>query len=104
MKGPNRAGWGTTVGSFALGAAAGSAAALLLAPASGKVLRKRMGLKLKSIERTAEQKLVRARKLLARKAGAFRETAAERLEDSREWLIHRVGNHRQPIPRRVAHH
>lgn len=106
MKAMNRRGWGKAVGGFALGAAAGSTAALLFAPASGKATRKRMVLQLKSIERKAEQRILRAKKLLTRKAGLLRDNAVGKLEDTREWLEDRLGNHnhRQPAPRRLAHH
>lgn len=103
MKGMNRAGWGKAVGTFAWGAAAGSAVALLFTPASGKALRKRLDLKFKSLERTAEQKIARVKKMLVRKAGILRETAEGKLEDTREWLVARAGNHRPPAPRRVMH-
>ena len=100
MKGPNRAGWGKAVGGFALGAAAGSTVALLFAPASGKITRKHLAMSVKSAQRAAGQKILRAKKLLAKKADYLRGTASEKFEDTRDWLAQRM-NHRQPAPRRV---
>lgn len=100
MKGSKPAGWAKAVGTFALGAAAGSTAALLFAPASGKATRKRLTMQLKSVKRVTGQKILRAKKLLARKAEHLRGTATEKFEESRDWLAQRM-NHRQPAPRRV---
>ena len=96
MKGNSR--WsqlGQTAGSFAIGAAAGSVLALLFAPASGQVVRKRIGHQLKQTE-----------KLLAKKAVALREAAMDKLGETREWFVGRVrnGNGKHPLPRRVPHH
>ena len=104
MKGPNRPKWGKAAGTFALGAAAGSTLAFLFAPASGKATRKRIGMQIQSLGRTTEQKLLRAKKLLARKAVTLRASATERLEDTRDWVTQQMGNHRQPVPRRVPAH
>ncbi|MBI3332479.1 MAG: YtxH domain-containing protein [Candidatus Omnitrophica bacterium] len=86
---------GQTAGSFAAGAAAGSILALLFAPASGRVTRKRIGHQLKQAE-----------KLVAKKASVLREAAMEKLGDTRDWLVERVrnGNGKHPLPRRVMHH
>lgn len=55
---------GRTIGTFALGAALGSIVALLYAPASGTVTRKRLKMKLKAVGKSAvELKTVAARKI-----------------------------------------
>lgn len=98
--------WGQTAGVFALGATAGSAAALLLAPASGRATRKKLISKFRSMERTAARGLQQSKKLLTKKAAGWKDATVERLGDTREWLMERIpsGNSRHhPMPRRVAH-
>lgn len=90
MKPIQRAKWGKTAGAFALGAAAGSTLALLYAPTSGRVTRKKIG-----------QGVSRAQKVLARKAELLKDAATEKLTDTKEWLVTRIGNGRHPAPRRV---
>ena len=51
----NRA--GQNLGLFTLGATAGSILALLCAPASGRVTRKRIGMKFRSLERPTGRQL-----------------------------------------------
>ena len=103
MKPNQRAQWGKTAGIFALGAAAGSVIALLYAPASGRTTRKKIGMKFKSLQRSTAQQVLRAKKVLARKAGTLQRAATEKLEDTREWLVERMSNgkHPHPAPRRV---
>ena len=106
MKGNRNIKWGRTAGAFALGATAGSAVALLLAPASGQATRKRLVSKFRSVERSASRQFQQSKKLLAKKAGLLKNAAVERIGDTREWLIERMptsnGRH-HPMPRRVAH-
>lgn len=105
MKQIRRAKFAKTAGAFALGAAAGSIIALLYAPASGAVTRRRIGMKMRSLKTVAARKVVLARKTLAKKAGVLREAAAERLGHTREWLVDRVtasGNGKHPA-HRAAH-
>lgn len=107
MKGNQKLKWGQAAGVFALGATAGSAAALLLAPASGRTTRKKIASKFRVMGRTAARGLQQSKKLLAKKAGVLKEATVERLGDTREWLMERIpnGNSRHhPMPRRVAAH
>ena len=73
---------------FALGAATGSVIGLLLAPAPGRVTRKRLVTQFRNARRRTTQKLER------------------QLHDAREWLVERVmnGYSRRPLRRRIAHH
>lgn len=106
MKGNRNKGWQKTAGAFALGATAGSAVALFLAPASGQIIRKRLVSKFRSMERSASRQLQQSRKLLTKKAAFLKKAAVEKIGGTREWLLERVpnGNGRQhPMPRRVAH-
>ena len=94
-----------TVGTFAAGATLGSVLGLLFAPASGKVLRKRIGMKVRTFEHTAQRNIKQAKKLLARKADNLREAAAEKLGQSREWITERLASNNNKHPsRRLAHH
>ena len=95
-------------GTFALGATAGSALALLLAPTSGKVLRKQIGTGFKSVGRSTAKRIQQTRKVLIRKADHIREAALEKLGDTREWLMEKVSNgngrHHVAPARRLARH
>ena len=82
-------GLGQTVGTFALGAAAGSIIALLFAPASGRVTRRRISLKVRAMRRQAIVQVARTQKLLARKADYLREATSEKLHDAKEWVADR---------------
>ena len=66
---------GRTLGTFALGAAAGSIVALLYAPASGTVTRKRLKMKFKAVQKSA---LV------------LKDAAAQRLGSARAWVTERL--------------
>ena len=92
MKGNRNTGWRQAAGAFALGATAGSAAALLFAPASGRATRKRL-----------VSKLQQGQKLLAKKAGYLKDAAVERIGDTREWLVEHVPNGRHPAHRATRH-
>ncbi len=97
--------WVKTAGVFALGAAAGSAVALLTAPASGKVTRKRIGIKIRSLKNATGRQLKQAKKLLSRKADDLRGAAAEKFGHTREWLSERIAtNGNGKHARRVAAH
>ena len=87
---------GQYFGLFSLGAAVGSLAALLFAPAAGRATRKRIG-----------NQIRQTKKLLLKKADLLRETAAEKLGESREWLVERVVPHtggKNGYRRRAVHH
>lgn len=104
MKGNQLGRLGRNAGLFALGAAAGSVLALLFAPASGSVTRKRIGYKIRGMGRSTVRQLSRTQRVLAKKAGALKNAASEKLEDTREWLLERVasgnGKH-HALPRRA---
>lgn len=102
---PKKLGWVRDLGLFALGATAGSVAALFYAPASGRVTRKRIAMRFRSLERSAARGLNRTRKVLLRKVGNLREAAQEQLGHTREWLReHASTNGRRPLhERRLAH-
>ena len=104
MKGNRNPGWRRTLGAFAVGAAAGSATALLLAPASGRVTRKRIAGEFRSLGRSTARQIRQTRRLLVRKAGALKETAVERLGEGREWLLERVSNGNGKHSRRLVRH
>ncbi len=80
------------VGAFALGAAAGSAVALLTAPASGKVTRRRIGMKFKAIKNATGKQLKQAKKILSQRAEDLREAAAVKIGQSKEWLAERMAS------------
>ena len=89
---------------FALGAAAVSIVALLFAPASGKVTRRRIGLKIRAMRRQASQQIVTTKRLLARKASTLRRAATRRLQYARTWVTNHVTNgHSRRPARRVVH-
>ena len=89
-----------TVGAFALGATAGSVIALLFAPVSGKVTRRRLAMRLRNVQKEAARRLGQTRRALATRAEQVRETATEWIEDH---LPHRNGNGRHIIRRKVRH-
>lgn len=94
-------GRGRVLGAFVIGATAGSVLALLFAPASGRVTRKRIGLKLRAIQRDATRHLGHTQRLLARKAETLRVAASRKLSNAREWVAEHVANGH---PRRPVHH
>ena len=105
MKAKRNPAWPYAAGGFALGATAGSAAALLLAPGSGRATRKKLVTKFRSMGRSAARQLQQGQKLLVKKAEFLKDSAAERIGDTREWILEKIpsGNGRRPMPRRVAH-
>ena len=95
---PRRIGKGRTVLAFALGATAGSILALLYAPASGKVTRRRLVMRAQTARRAALRKLGTAQREFAHKAEEVRETATE-------WIAEHLPNgHARPGRRRVLRH
>ena len=105
MKGKRNLKLGHVAGAFALGATAGSAAALLLAPASGKITRKRIASKFRTMGRSANRGILQGKKMLAKKAVLLKDSAVERLGETREWLMERIpngnGKHAAVLPRRA---
>lgn len=99
---------GRSAGFFALGAAAGSAIALLFAPTSGRVLRKKLAGRARNLGRSTNRQIQQAKRMLLKRAGSLQRTAADKLEDTREWIVERMapnGNgKRHGLPRRTAHH
>ena len=102
MKGnrPSR-GFGRTLGAFALGATAGSIIALLYAPASGQMTRRRIGMRVRAWEHATARQLQQARRVVGRRARLLREAAVEKVDTIREGLLERVsnGNGRHPVHR-----
>ncbi len=95
-----------TLGVFTLGAAAGSIVALLYAPASGKVTRRRLTLQARALRQRAAKELNRTQRALARRAGDLRDATTQRLTHAREWVVDHVtnGHGRQTNRRRIARH
>lgn len=92
-------------GAFALGAAAGSIAALLYAPASGRVTRRRIGMKFRTLQHATGRKLGQAQRLLARKAQRLQRTAVRKLQNARTWMTdHVVNGHAKRAGRRALQH
>ena len=90
-----------TAAAFTFGAAAGSIVALLYAPASGRVTRKRIVMRVQNLKRTAARRLGQTQRVLASKAADVREAATEWIA---EHVPHRNGNGRHPIRHRTLRH
>ena len=88
-----------TVATFGLGAAVGSIIALLYAPASGTVTRRRLAMKARNLQRSAIRQLGQTKRVLVSKAADVREAATE-------WIAEHVphGNGRQTLRRRTLRH
>ena len=86
-----------TAGIFALGAALGSIIALLYAPASGKVTRRRLAMKARQLQREAARRLGETQRALVTRAEHVREAATE-------WIAEHVPNGRHPVRRRPIRH
>ena len=101
-----RGGMIRTVGSFALGATAGSLGALLFAPASGRVTRKRIGRQFRSLQHATNRQLAQTSRLIVKKADGLREAAVDQLNHAKEWVTYRMGNGhtRRATRQRAAHH
>jgi gas vesicle protein len=100
MKENRRRGGLRTFLAFTLGAAVGGIVALLYAPASGQVTRRRIALKIRTLRRDAVRRLGRTQRALATRALQVREAAGEWIADR---LPHRNGNGRHLVRRRVRH-
>ena len=98
--------WGQMFGTFTLGAVLGSLISLLYAPASGRVIRKRIGMKFRVLGQSTAKQIKQTKKLLAKKASLLREATTEKLGHTRDWLVERVsnGNGRRPHSRRIVRH
>ncbi|MBI4596808.1 MAG: YtxH domain-containing protein [Candidatus Omnitrophica bacterium] len=82
---------------FTIGAAAGSVVALLYAPASGKVTRKRIALRIRKIQNDAGRRLVQTRRALAHQAGRVSQAA-------RGWISNHLPHETNGRERRRVHH
>jgi gas vesicle protein len=84
---------------FTLGAAAGSIVALLYAPASGQVTRKRLAGRVRGLRREAVRRIGRTQRALVTQAEQVREAATE-------WIAEHVphSNGRHSIRRRALRH
>ena len=110
MKG-NR-GWkklGQTAGTFALGATAGSLLALLYAPTSGRMVRRRIVMKLRSLQNSTLRQIKQTQRLLVKKAGTLRQVAFKKIGHTRDWFVEKTanGNGRKALYHRrarVVHH
>ena len=92
MKEKRRRGGALRTGvAFALGAAAGSIVALLYAPASGQITRKRLVMRVRTLKRDAAKRLSKTQRELAVKAEHVRDAATEWIS---EHVPHRNGNGR----------
>ncbi len=84
-----------TFAAFGFGAAAGSIIALLYAPASGKVTRRKLAMRAQVLRKNAIRRIGQTQKVLACKATEVREAATD-------WLAEHVphnGNGRHRITR-----
>ena len=84
---------------FTVGATVGSVAALLYAPCSGQVTRKRLAMKARTLRRAALRRLGETQRELVTRAERVREAASE-------WITDHVphGNGRHPIRHRAIRH
>lgn len=87
------------VGAFVFGAASGSLLALLYAPASGNVTRRRLALRARTLQQSCVRQIGQTQRTLARKAERARVAAAGWITDHMP-----LGNGRHPIRRRTARH
>jgi len=88
-----------TVTAFGLGAATGSILALLYAPASGKLTRRKLALRAQNLKRTAIRQLGQTQRVLANRAEHVRDAATEWITDH---MPHGNGGHR--VRRREIRH
>lgn len=86
---------------FTLGATIGSIVALLCAPASGQVTRRRIALKVRNLRRVAVRRLGQTQRALATRALRVREAATEWIADR---FPQRNGNGRHAMRRRGIRH
>ena len=98
MNGNRRQGGGLrTAAAFTLGAAAGSIVALLYAPASGEVTRRRIAQRARQLRRTAARRIGQTGRVLTVQAARVRDAAGE-------WITEHMpqGNGKQ-VRRPVRH-
>lgn len=101
-----RGGIGRTVSAFALGATVGSIVALLCAPASGKVTRKRIAMRMRALRQQTVKQLGKTQRILARRAEGLREATTQRLHHAREWVAEHItnGNGKRALRQRTVRH
>jgi gas vesicle protein len=80
-----------------LGAAVGSLVALLYAPASGAVTRKRLGNRIRTMKQRAVRRIGQTQKVLVSKAGEAREAATEWITDHMPSTNGNGRSHRRPL-------
>ena len=88
-----------TVATFAIGATVGSLIALFYAPASGKVTRRRLAMRVRGLQRATVRRIEQTQRALARRAENVREAASE-------WFAGHTAqaNGRHPVSHRVRRH
>ena len=92
-----------TIVAFSAGAAIGSVVALLYAPASGEVTRRRLALKVRNLRRTAARRLGETQRAFAKRAGQVREAASGWIAEHRPYGNGRQPQHRRADRRLVSH-
>lgn len=93
-----RGGFLRTAVAFVFGATVGSVIALLYAPVSGKVTRRRLALKARELQRVAIRRIGQTQRALATKAERVREAATG-------WITnHAPHGNGHPVRRRTARH
>ena len=90
-----------TVAAFGLGATAGSIIALLYAPASGKVTRRRLAMRARNLQRATMRRLGQTQRALATRAVRVRDAATRWITNH---SVVRNGNGRHTIRHRTVRH
>ncbi len=72
-----------TIAAFCLGTVAGSIVTLLYAPTSGRVIRRRLALRARAIQRETLRRVGRTGRVLVNKAGTVRNAAGK-------WISHHL--------------
>ena len=86
---------------FILGAAAGGLTALLCAPTSGRIARRRLAMRAQGIRRRTSQQLIALRRETAQKAEQLRGQATDWLSE----YVHTPNGHaKRPVRHRVTRH
>ena len=88
-------GKGKTLAAFAIGATAGSLLALLFAPASGKVTRKRIAQNMAKLRKESLRRIGKATRVIAVRVGDAKDAAGE-------WLHKSVNGHGKRMARHHA--
>ena len=88
-----------TAATISLAAVGGYVLGILFAPASGTVTRRRLAMKVRSLQRTAGRRLGETKRALATRAGRVREAATE-------WITEHIphGNGRATVRQRRVRH